>query len=169
MIKNRTILPAAVKLYDVWWKKTPYGARRWFVTIASASIFLNFDINVFIISRENSCKIGRTSYVRCAARHRPMLFYTDADRRPYGMWPRKRKFLKIVRFSGEYQIRRWCANRWNRTMAVLFVRISITRVFVENLNTCMIKLSHKSIRKRRMCWNTWAIFNIKAFQRRHSV
>ena len=61
----------------------------------------NFDINVFIIARENSCKIDRAPYgvllisynagrapyniVRCPAGHRPMLSYTDAGRRPYDM------------------------------------------------------------------------------------
>jgi len=52
----------------------------------------NFDINVFIIARKNSCKIGRTPYVsgpwaydivHCPAGHRPMFSYTDAGRRPY--------------------------------------------------------------------------------------
>jgi len=52
------------------------------------------------------------------AGHRPMFSYTDAGRRPYDMWPRKRKFFKIVRCPGDYQIRRWCANRWNRTMSL---------------------------------------------------
>ena len=61
----------------------------------------NFDINLFTIARENSCKIdrapygvrlisynaGRTPYdiVRCPAGHRPMLSYTDVDWRPYDM------------------------------------------------------------------------------------
>ena len=120
----------------------------------SASIFLiltncffegimaNFDIHIFIIARENSCKIDRAPYgvrlisynagrapydvVRCPARHRSMFSYTDAGRRPYDMWPRKSKFLKIVRCPGDYQIRRWCANRWNRTMSVLFVTVALT-------------------------------------------
>jgi len=118
----------------------------------SASIFLiltnsffvgmmaNFDIHIFIIARENLCKIDRAPYgvrsisynaarapydvVRCPDGHRPMFSYTDAGRRPYDMWPRKRKFLKIVRCPGDYQIRRWCANRWNRTMSVLFVTVA---------------------------------------------
>ena len=76
----------------------------------SASIFLiltnfffrglmaNFDIHIFIIARENSCKIDRAPYgfrlisynagrapydvVRCPARHRPMFSYTL-----YYVWP----------------------------------------------------------------------------------
>ena len=95
----------------------------------SASIFLilttcffcgimaNFYVNVllqkhvvYIISRENST-----------------FSYTDAGRCPYDMWPRKRKFLKIVRCPGDYQIRRWCAHRWNRTMSVLFVTIALAK------------------------------------------
>jgi len=68
----------------------------------SASIFLiltncffegmmaNFDIHIFIIAREKSCKIDRAPYgVRLisdnAGRHRPMFSYTDAGRRPYDM------------------------------------------------------------------------------------
>jgi len=103
-------------------------------------IMANFNIKVFIIARENSCKIGRAPYgirlifynagrapcdmIRCPAGHRPMFLYTDAGRRPYDMWPRKRKFLNIVRCPGDYQIRWWCAHRWNRTMSVLFVTIA---------------------------------------------
>jgi len=47
----------------------------------------NFDIHIFIIARENSCKIGRAPYdvVRSPAGHRPMFSYTDAGRRPYDM------------------------------------------------------------------------------------
>jgi len=61
----------------------------------------NSDVNVFIIARENSCKIGRAPYgvrlifynagrapydiVRCPAGHLPMYSYTDAGRRPYDM------------------------------------------------------------------------------------
>ena len=105
----------------------------------------NFDINVFIIARENSCKIGRAPYgvrlifynagramydiVRCPAVHRPMFSYTDAGRRRYDMWPRKRKFLKIVRCPGDYQIRQLCAHRWNRTMSILYVTIALA-VFI---------------------------------------
>jgi len=101
----------------------------------------HFDVNIIIIARENSCKIGRAPYgvrlifynagmapydiVRCPAGHRPMFLYTDTGRRPYDMWPRKRKFLKIVRCPGDYQIRRWIAHRWNRTMSVLFVTIAL--------------------------------------------
>jgi len=48
-------------------------------------------------------------------------------RRSYDMWPRKRKFLKVVRCPSDYQIRRWCANRWNRTMSVLFVTIALAK------------------------------------------
>jgi len=103
-------------------------------------IMANFYVNVYIISRENSCKIGRAPYgvrlilynagrapydiVRCPAGHRPMFSYTDAGRCPYDMWPRKRKLLKIVWCPGDYQFRRWCAHRWNRTMSVLFVTIA---------------------------------------------
>jgi len=99
------------------------------------------DVNVSIIARENSCKIGRAPYrvwlifyntdrapydiVRCPVGHRPMFLYTDAGRRPFDMWPRKEKFLKIVRCPGDYQIRRWSAHRWNRTMSVLFVTIAL--------------------------------------------
>jgi len=104
-------------------------------------IMANFDINVFIIARKNSCKIGRAPYglrlifnnagralydiVRCPAGHRPMFSYTDAGRRPYDLWPSKRKFFKILRCPGDYQILRWCAHRWNRTMSVLFVTIAL--------------------------------------------
>ena len=61
----------------------------------------NFHIHIFIIARENSCKIDRAPYgvrlisynagqatydvVRCPAGHRPMFSYTDAGRRPYDM------------------------------------------------------------------------------------
>ena len=61
----------------------------------------NFDINVFISARDNSCKIGRARYgvrlisynagrapddiVRCPAGHRPTFLYSDAGRRPYDM------------------------------------------------------------------------------------
>ena len=61
----------------------------------------NFDIHIFIIARDNSCKIDRAPYgvwlisynadrapydvVRCPAGHRPMFSYTDAGRRPYDM------------------------------------------------------------------------------------
>jgi len=51
--------------------------------------------------------------------------YTDAGRHTYDTWPRKRKFLKIVRYLGDYQIRRFFANRWNRTASVLFVTIKL--------------------------------------------
>jgi len=104
-------------------------------------IIANFDVNVYIFAHENSCKIGRAPYgvrlifynagrapydiVRCPGGHRPMFSYTDAGRRPYNMWPRRRKFLKIVRCPGDYQIRRWCAHRRNRTMSVLFVTIAL--------------------------------------------
>ena len=100
----------------------------------------NFDINVFIIARENSYKIGRAPYgarlisynagrtpydiVRCPARHQPMFAYKDAGRRPYNIWPLNINFWKIVRCPGDCQIRRWCAKRWNRTMSVLFVTIA---------------------------------------------
>ena len=106
----------------------------------------NVNINVFIITHEHSCKIGRAPYgvqlisydagrapydiVRCMAGHRPMFSYTDAGRRQYDMWPRKRKFMKIVRCPGDYQIHRWCANRWNRTMSVLFVTIALDTIFI---------------------------------------
>jgi len=95
---------------------------------------------IFIIARENSCKIGRAPYsvrlisynagrapydvVRSPIGHRPMFSYTDAGRHPYDIWPRKIKFLKIVRCPGDYQICRWCANRWNRKMSVLFVTVA---------------------------------------------
>jgi len=61
----------------------------------------NFDIHIFIIACENSCKIDRVPYgvklisynagrapydvVRCPAGHRPMFSYTDAGRRAYDM------------------------------------------------------------------------------------
>ena len=61
----------------------------------------NFNINVFIIARENLCKIGRVPYgvqlisynagrapydiVLFPAGHRPMCSYTDAGRRRYDM------------------------------------------------------------------------------------
>jgi len=127
----------------------------------SASIFLvlttcffcgimaNFYVNVYISSRENSCKIGRAPYgvwlifynaVRCLVGHRPMFLYTDTERCPYDMWPRKRKFLKIIRCPGDYQIRRWCAHRWNRTMSVLFVTIAF-QMFV-TLQVIIIKVLH---------------------------
>ena len=84
----------------------------------------NFDINVYMIAR-NKCSVqcpaynvGRASYgvVLWPAVYRPMLSYTDAGLRPYDMWPRKRKFLKSVRCPGDYRIRRWFANRCNRTV-----------------------------------------------------
>jgi len=71
--------------------------------------------NEFTIAPENSSKIGRPPYgvrlitynaVRCPAGHRLMFSYTDAGRRPYDLWLRKRKFLKIVHCPGDYQIRR---------------------------------------------------------------
>ena len=96
----------------------------------SASIFLilttcffwetmaSLDINVFIIAREISRKIGRSPYgvrlisynagrapydiVRCPAGHRPMFSYTDDGRRLYDMWPRKRKFVKNRPVPGDY-------------------------------------------------------------------
>jgi len=80
-----------------------------------------FDNNEFAIAPENSRKVVRAPYgvllisynaVRCPAGHRPMFLYTGAGWRPHDMWPRKRKFLQIVRCPGDYQIRRWCANRW---------------------------------------------------------
>jgi len=70
----------------------------------------SFDIYVFIIAREISCKIGRSPYgvrlisynagrapydiLRCPTGHRSMFSYTDDERRPYDMWPCKRKFVK---------------------------------------------------------------------------
>jgi len=93
-----------------------------------------FYVNVYIISRENSCKIfynaSRAPFdiVRCPVGHKPMFSYTDSGRRPYDMWPRKIKFLKIVRCPGDYQIRRWCAHRWNRTMSVL-VTIALMQIY----------------------------------------
>jgi len=52
---------------------------------------VNFDINVFTIIDDRS-----------------MLSYTDAGRRPYNMWPHKRKILKIaqaiIKFAGDVQI-----------------------------------------------------------------
>jgi len=76
--------------------------------------------------RSISYNADRAPYdiVRCPAGHRPIESYTDAGRRPYNTWPRKRKILKIVRCPGDYQFRRWCANRWYRTMSVLFVTIA---------------------------------------------
>jgi len=96
-----------------------------------------FWYKLFIIARENSCKIGRAPYgvrripnnavrapfdiVRCPSGHRPMLSYTDAGRRPYDMWSRKKNMFKIVRCPSDYKIRRWCANCWNRTMSVFIL------------------------------------------------
>ena len=37
--------------------------------------------------------------------------YTDAGRRPYDLWPRMEKIMKIVRCPGDSQIRRWFSNR----------------------------------------------------------
>jgi len=62
----------------------------------------------------------------------------DAGRRPCDMWPRKRRFLKIVRCPGDYQIRRWCANRWNRTMSVLFVTIALVVFKRTPLMSCCV-------------------------------
>jgi len=99
----------------------------------------NFDINEFTIAPENSRKIGRAPYgvrlISYNARTMPGrasadVIILDAGRRPYDMWPCKRKFLKIVRCPGDYQIRRWCANRWNRTMSVLFVTIALVKINV---------------------------------------
>ena len=86
----------------------------------------------YIIARENvfhPCKIGLASYgVRWSftmpSGHRLMIPYTDASRCPYDMWPRKRNVLKIGRCPDDYQIRRWCANRWTHTLSVLFVTIA---------------------------------------------
>jgi len=85
-----------------------------------------FDINVYFIAPENlfhPCKIDRKSYgvrlifynaswapydiVRCPAGHRPMLSYTDAGRRPYDRWPRKKNYFgarAIIKFAGDVQI-----------------------------------------------------------------
>jgi len=79
----------------------------------------NFDIHIFIIARENSCKIGRAPHgvrlisnnagrepydvVRSPAGHRPMFSYTVAGRRPCDMWPRKINFVKLVLCPGDYQ------------------------------------------------------------------
>ena len=75
----------------------------------------SFDINVFIIARENSCKIGRAPYaVRLisynAGRASANVSYTDAGRRPYDMWPRKGKFLKIVIYLliRIKSLKKWC-------------------------------------------------------------
>ena len=83
--------------------------------------------------------------VRCPARNRPMFSYTDAGRRPYDMWPRISKFLKIVRCPGDYQIRRWCANRWNRTMSVLFVTVALSILHQHSANILYILLMKSSI------------------------
>jgi len=48
----------------------------------------NFDINVYIIAREEFSSVqNRPGTVRCPADllHRPMLSYTDVSRRPYDM------------------------------------------------------------------------------------
>ena len=140
----------------------------------SASIFLiltcffcgimaNFYVNVYIISRENSCKIGRVPYgvrlifynagrapydiVRCPVGYRPMFSYTDAGRCPYDMWPRKRKFLKIARCPGYYQFRRWFAKRWNRTASVLFVIIimSFIKLYMSVLYiVCKVTIAYET-------------------------
>jgi len=75
----------------------------------------NFDINEFTIAPENLRKIGRAPYdvrlifynaVRCPAGHLPMLSYkTPAGARTICNHVRE-KILKIVRCSGNYQIRR---------------------------------------------------------------
>jgi len=131
-------------LEQVWFSFTSLSESASIIFILTTSFFerivANFDINVYIIARENLGKIARAPYgvrltscnvhrvpydiLRCPAGHWPMLPNTDAGRHPCDMWPSKRKFLNIVRCPGDYQIRRWCANRWNRTMSVLFVTIA---------------------------------------------
>ena len=92
---------------------------------------------------------------------RPMFSYTDAGRRPYDMWPRLRKFFKIVRCPGDYQIRRWCANRWNRTMSVLFVTIAFGMTRVSLLTCVSIPLYHVScVCFIKMATNSKIIFKI---------
>jgi len=70
----------------------------------------NFDVNVYIIARENSYKIGRALYgvrlifynagrapydiVRCPVGHRPMFSYTDAGRRSVRYVTTQEKILK---------------------------------------------------------------------------
>jgi len=81
----------------------------WFSLLSlseSASIFLflttcffggmmtNFDINVFIIESAGHLKVSGWPLTTPAGR------------------------------PGDYRIRRWCANRWNRRMSVLFVTIA---------------------------------------------
>ena len=121
------------------WFSSPSLSEPVSIFLSSKTCFFKemlatFAINVYVSVRENSCKISRAPYgvrlisynaARCPAGDRPMLLvsYTDAGRRPYDMWPRVGKILKSW-WPGDYQIRRWCANRWNPTMSVLYVTIA---------------------------------------------
>ena len=100
-----------------------------FITITvRISLNLSYFNNLFLWRNDGEFwyKAGWAPYdiVQNPAGYRPMFSYTDAGRHPYDIWPRKIKFLKIVRCPGDYQICRWCANRWNRKMSVLFVTVA---------------------------------------------
>jgi len=76
----------------------------------------NFDLNVYTIARENSCKIGRAPFV-------VLLISYNAVRAPYD----------FVRCPDDYKIHRWCANRWNRTISVSFVTIVLICIHVTKM------------------------------------
>jgi len=112
-----SISPKTIWFYITWWLSESASVFLILTTCFFEGMMANFVINVYIIARENlfhPCK---------------MISY-NAGWAPYYMWPCKRKFFKIVRCPGNYQIRWWCANRWNHTMSVLFVTIALVKMYI---------------------------------------
>jgi len=64
------------------------------------------------------------------------------------------KILKIVRCPGDYQIRRWCAHRWNRPMSVLFVTIALHIISKSVWHACASLFP---------LFNTWIQINFVTF------
>jgi len=118
---------------------------------------VNFDINVYIIARENSCKMDQAPYSvqliqpgtvwhltvpnRASA---DVIIYmykccpAPVQKTQYDMWLCKRKSLKIVWCLGNYQICQWCANRWNHMMSVLFCDHSIRDIVLKGWKTTCV-------------------------------
>jgi len=100
-----------------------------FLLIVTACFFgammANNYLNVYIIARDKMfypCKsTGLSSKAPYPSRHRPVLLYTEASRRPYDVWPRNVKHRPVPR---RIQNCRWFENCWNRSAPVLFTTLA---------------------------------------------
>jgi len=78
-----------------------FSVGNYFICVKSAGHRMVSGWSLTMMSYGARPGIGRCYHIHTPAGARTI----------YG--PRKRNFLKMVRCPGEYQIRRWCANRWN--------------------------------------------------------